>query len=83
MKFWRGAEPIVYGLIVFFGSGVLWFLFSVTAAFEAIAGEAGVSTALMYVFGILFFFSLPVAIIAEVVCWWKRRKIEAAKRNEK
>ena len=67
-------RPIFYGVIVFFGAGVLWFLFSVTAAFEMLVGEPGQSTALMYVFGLLFFFSLPVSIVAEIIRWRRQRK---------
>lgn len=67
-------RPIAYGLICFFGGGVLWFLFSITAALEQITGEVGVSTVLMYIFGLLFFFSLPVAIVAEIVRWWRRKR---------
>jgi len=68
------VRPIAYGLIIFFGSGVLWFLFSVVAALEWIGGTVGVGTVLMYVFGALFFFSLPVAIAAEIWRWIKRRR---------
>jgi len=67
-------RPIAYGLIVFFGSGVLWFYFSITAALEHFAGQPGLSTALMYLFGLLFFFILPVTFVAEIVRWWRRRK---------
>jgi len=67
-------RPIAYGIIVFFGSGVLWFLFSVTAALEQLGGQPGTSTALMYLFGLLFFFSIPVSIAAEIVRWWRKRR---------
>jgi hypothetical protein len=58
------------------GGGILWVLFSAVAA----AGEFGTGRVdpgmmtLVYLFGILFYFSLPVAIVIEVVNWTRRRK---------
>jgi hypothetical protein len=58
------------------GGGVLWVLFSAVAA----AGEFGSGhvdpgmMTLVYLFGALFYFSLPVAIVIEVVKWARRRK---------
>jgi len=67
-------RPLAYGLIVFFGSGVLWFYFSLASALESLAGKSGTSTALMYLFGMLFFFSLPATVIAEVIRWRRLKK---------
>ena len=67
-------RPIAYGLIIFFGSGVLWFLFSIAAAFEWLSGYRGSGTVLMYAFELIFFLSLPVAAVAEIVRWWRRRQ---------
>jgi predicted Zn-ribbon and HTH transcriptional regulator len=49
-------------------------MFSFLAALEQFVGEVGGLTALMYVFGMLFFFSLPVTIIIEIVNWIRRRR---------
>ena len=67
-------RPIVWGFILTVVGCFFWVIFSVLAVFEAFAGESGVSTALMYVFGLLFFFSLPVTLIIEVVNWVRRRR---------
>ena len=67
-------RPIAYGLIIFFGSGVLWFLFSVLVGFEAAFSGTSQWMIPMYIFGAIFFFSLPVAAVAEIVRWWKRRQ---------
>jgi hypothetical protein len=69
-------RPIAWGFIATFGGGILWVLFSAVAA----AGEFGTGRVdpgmmmLVYLFGILFFFSLPVAIVIEAVKWAQRRK---------
>lgn len=69
-------RPIGWGFIAMIGSGVLWVLFSAVAA----AGEFGSGRAdpgmmtLVYLFGVLFYFSLPVAIVIEVAKWARRRK---------
>jgi len=67
-------RPLFYGVVVFFPSGVLWWLFSVSAAVEGVTGKIGVSTTLMYVFGLLFFFSLPAALVGEIVRWIRHRR---------
>src|SRR5208283_76879 len=70
----KTMRPILYGIIVFFLGGILWVLFSFVAAAEQLTGQIGVGTALMYVFGIVFLFSLPIAIIAEIYQYVARRK---------
>lgn len=67
-------RPIAYGIVVFFGSAVLWVLFSVIGAFI----EFGSGTReLMPIVTLCFtgmFFSLPVAIIVEIIQWIRRRR---------
>ena len=67
-------RPIGYGLISFFGGGALWVLFSVVAGLEL--GFTGTSEfhPLVLVFFLVFVFSMPVALVAEVVQWRKRRR---------
>ena len=69
-------RPIAWGFIAMIGGGVLWVLFSVVAGVSlGITGHASSEVmALMYLFGILFFFSLPVAIVGEVARYAKRRR---------
>jgi hypothetical protein len=67
-------RPILYGLITFFGSGVLWWLFSVSAGLEMFAKGSSSQMALVYLFGIIFLFSLPVTVIAEIVRWARGRR---------
>ena len=69
-------RPIAWGFIAMIGGGVLWVMFSVIAGVSMFAsGHADPEVqALMYLFGILFFFSLPVAIVAEIVRYAKRRR---------
>jgi hypothetical protein len=67
-------RPIVWGFILTVVGCFFWVLFSFLAALEQFVGEVGVPTALMYVFGTLFFFSLPVTLIIEVVNWVRRRR---------
>jgi hypothetical protein len=67
-------RPLIPGLITFFGSGILWVYFSVIGGIsEAISGDVSLMP-LVQIFGILFFFSMPVTIIAEVIRWKRRRK---------
>jgi hypothetical protein len=61
-----------------------WVFFSVIVGLgTAFGGEApSLLLALMYLFGIAFFFSLPIAIVAEIVRWYRARKhIKAPKRE--
>lgn len=57
-----------------------WIAFSVIVGVgEAFGGNAPMSLqAFVYLFGILFFFSLPVAVIAEIVRWRKRKSKPAS-----
>lgn len=70
-------RPIAYGLIVFFGGGIMWVLFSVLAGTETAFQGTSQFMPLVYVFGMLFFFSLPVAVGAEVIRWARRRRQDA------
>jgi hypothetical protein len=71
-------RPIHWGVIWFFIGMVGWVFFSVIVGVgTAFGGEAPLLlSALMYLFGIAFFFSLPVAVIAEIVRW-RRNKTRA------
>jgi hypothetical protein len=67
-------RPIHWGVIWFFIGLVGWVSFSVFAGMAAFAGQsAPLIYGLMYLFGIAFFFSLPVAIIAEIVRWRRNK----------
>ena len=71
-----GLRPIGWGFIAMIGGGVLWVMFSVVAGVSAFGSghaDPGLMTP-VYLFGILFFFSLPVAVVAEVVRYAKRRR---------
>jgi hypothetical protein len=65
-----------WGVIWFFIGMVGWFLFSVVVGVgRAVGGQVPLAYwALLYLFGIVFFFSLPVAIVAEIVRWYRTRK---------
>jgi hypothetical protein len=76
-------RPIHWGVIWFFIGMVGWVFFSVIVGVGAgLAGQKlseapPLLLALMYLFGIIFFFSLPVAVVAEIVRW-RRKKSKAA-----
>jgi hypothetical protein len=69
-------RPIYWGVIWFFIGMVGWVFFSVIVGVgTAFGGQAPPGLwALVYLFGIAFYFSLPIAIIAEVVRWYRRKK---------
>jgi hypothetical protein len=73
-------RPIYWGVIWFFIGMVGWVFFSVIVGVgTAFGGQAPPGLwALVYLFGIAFYFSLPVAIIAEVVRWYRRKKAPKA-----
>jgi len=69
-------RPILWGIIWFFIGMVGWICFSVILGLAmGLRAEADpLLLALVYLFGMLFFFSLPVTAIAEVIIWIKKRK---------
>lgn len=80
-------RPITWGLILTVISGLCWLIFSVIVGFIghaaglAAAGAKGASSTptpvtlgLVYFFGLIFFFSVPVTVGIEVWNWYKRRK---------
>ncbi|XOB41574.1 MAG: hypothetical protein ACKKMS_02540 [Candidatus Nealsonbacteria bacterium] len=69
-------RPIFWGLICFLIGMVGWIAFSVIGGLgEGITGEADPTfKALVSFFGMIFFFSLPVAIIFEIIRWARKRK---------
>ena len=68
-------RPILWGTIWFVIGMIGWIIFSVIGgSVKGITGESSsVMVTLVYVFGTIFFFSLPIAIIAEIIRW-KRKK---------
>ena len=76
-------RPIHWGVIWFFIGMVGWVFFSVIVgvgtglAGQKVSEAPPLLLALMYLFGIVFFFSLPVAVIAEIVRW-RRNKTRGA-----
>jgi hypothetical protein len=76
-------RPIHWGVIWFFIGMVGWVFFSVIVGVgTGLAGQKLTEApplllALMYLFGIVFFFSLPAAVVAEIVRW-RRKKSKAA-----
>jgi len=69
-------RPILWGTIWFVIGMIGWLVFSVIGGVgEGIAGGTSPTIHyLIYAFGTLFFFSLPIAIIAEIICWIRKRK---------
>jgi len=68
------VRPIGYGLLIFIASGLVWVISSFGAFAESLKGQAGAAVVVMYISGFIFFFSLPVAIVAEIVRWYRKRK---------
>lgn len=68
-------RPIVWGFILMVVGGIFWVMFSVIGALGEVATgqKSPLMLALMYIFGIMFFFSLPVAFVIEIVNWFRRR----------
>ncbi len=70
-------RPITWGTIWFFIGMIGWVYFSVIAGIETgFSGkEASDSSVIgyVYVFGILFFLSLPAAGIAEIIRWRRKK----------
>lgn len=69
-------RPIIWGVILTFMGGFFWVIFSVIYGFGLGLGgtENPTLQALVYIFGFLFFFSVPIAIVAEIVRWARRRR---------
>jgi hypothetical protein len=57
--------------------GFFWVIFSVIYGVSLGFGgsESPTLRALVYVFGFLFFFSVPIAVVVEIVRWARRRRI--------
>lgn len=66
-------RPIIWGLIVFLGCGALWLMSTGFAVFEQLGNGTGIFTFLFTVTMIGCLASLPVAIVAEVIQWRRRR----------
>jgi len=69
-------RPIVWGFILTIVGCFFWIIFSVIYGFAAaFSGEASpVGMALIYLFGFLFFFSIPITIVIEIVRWRRGKK---------
>lgn len=67
-------RPIGWGLLVFIASGMVWivssFMFGVSLAIEGTEPEMPI----LFISWAIFFFSLPVAIVAELVRWYMKRR---------
>ena len=63
-------RPILWGTIWFVIGGVGWVVFSILAGI----GVGGFVIFLYQAFGLVFFFSLPIAIIAEIIHWIKQKR---------
>ena len=77
-------RPIHYG-IIFFAIGLIgWISFSVIIGFgngisQGLGGNANHSLdGYLYLFGMMFFFSLPISIIGEIIRWRKNKKSKLA-----
>ncbi len=72
-------RPLYWGVIWFFIGMVGWVFFSVIAGVgTGVTGKYDpMSWGLVYLFGMLFFFSLPAAGIAEIIRWRKKKKAQS------
>jgi hypothetical protein len=70
-------RPIVWGIILTVIGGFFWVTFSVIYGVGLGLGAPSnpVLQALVDIFGFLFFFSVPIAIVAEIVMWARRRRV--------
>lgn len=75
-------RPIGYGLLVFIASGLVWVMSSFGAAVEMLTGELGSIQYIVIISGLLFYFSLPAAIVAEIVRWRSTKKKWLEKREK-
>ena len=68
-------RPIVWGLVLMVVGGLFWTMFSVIyGIISGFGGEESVQGRfLVSTFGILFFFSLPCAVLLEFVSWLTHR----------
>ena len=66
-------RPMLWGTIWFVIGFIGWITLSVIYGIgEGLGVESNpTSTFLLYAFGIVFFFSLPIAVIAEIIRWVK------------
>ena len=67
-------RPIGWGLLVFIASGMVWFISSITAGMSLVMGEPALEMPIVHISGGIFFLSLPVAIVAELIRWYRKRK---------
>lgn len=69
-------RPILWGTIWFIIGGAGWLAFSmIGGVLGAATGAPGpIMKPFIWFFGLIFYLSLPVAIIAEIIRWIERRK---------
>ena len=68
-------RPLLWGTIWFIIGMVGWVTFSIICGVSlGVSGEcSGVVLTLVYFFGLIFFFSLPISIVIEVIKFAKNR----------
>lgn len=66
-------RPIGWGLLGFIGGGIVWLVLSLAAESQRLAGQPATALPLVLLSSYVFFFSLPVTIVAEIAIWWSRR----------
>ena len=72
-------RPIVWGFIVFAVCAALMLMSTIFAIFEALGEQPGFFTLVFFLTMLGTVFSIPVALVAEVVGWWRRRKARRIK----
>ena len=71
-------RPVVYGILLTILGLLGWFIFSFLVAMESLSGTPSmINLALMYIFGMLFFFSIPISIVTEIVRWIRKKAQKA------
>lgn len=69
-------RPIVWGLLGFIGGGVFWLIMFLTAESQRLAGQVVTASPFVLLSSYVFFFSLPITIVAELALWWTRRPVK-------
>jgi hypothetical protein len=72
----HSSRPIVWGLLGFIGGGVFWLIMSLVAESQRLAGQVVTASPFVLLSSYVFFFSLPVNIVAELALWWNQRPVK-------
>jgi hypothetical protein len=69
-------------LLVFIASGLIWYYASFIATVgESLTGQASFATGLLlYIIRLLFLFTIPIAILAEVIRWYRGKTAKRSMR---